>query len=280
MKGLKYCDLHIHSSFSDGKLTPEEIVDKATEKGVKCISITDHDNIDSQYICRNYYRELVIVPGIELSTEINGIEIHILGYFIDIDNENLIKAVEDLKRARVDRAIRIVSKLKSLGIDVDLDNIIKNGGETVGRAHIANEIVSTGYESNYKSAFNKYLIQGKPAYEKGKKLTYKEALKLVNDSGGIAVLAHPGKIYRRFEVEKIIKELKYYGLSGIEVYHSSHSPSQTNLFYNLSKKYKLLITGGSDFHCDKSECGIGSEGISEELFNKLIRIYNEKKGRN
>lgn len=272
---MKFCDLHIHSSFSDGKLTPEEIVSTARSKGVKCISITDHDTLDAQYITNNKYEDLSVIPGIELSTEVNGIEIHILGYFIDIKNENLNKVLSELKFYRKERAKSIVSKLNKMGIDIDISEVLKNGKETVGRANIALEIVKKGYECNYKSAFNKYLVQGKPAYEKGKKLTYKEAIKLIQNSNGIAVLAHPGKIYKAREVESIIKELRCYGLKGIEVYHNSHTKEQINKFYNLSKKYKMVITGGSDFHCCLSECEIGSEGIDSELYEKFIGAKNK-----
>ncbi|GAA0068844.1 PHP domain-containing protein [Clostridium sardiniense] len=267
---MKYADLHIHSTFSDGKLTPEQILEDALKKGIKYISITDHDTIDSQYITKKSNNGVIAIPGIELSSEIDDFEIHILGYFIDVDDIKLNEIVNSLKEARVSRVKLIVEKLKNEGINLNLEDIIK-GNSSIGRAHIANEIVRCGYEENFKSAFSKYLLKGKPAYVRGKKLTYKEALKAINDSKGIAVLAHPGKIYRSMAIEKIIKELKCYGLKGIEVYHPSHTKEQINLLYNLSKKYKLLIAGGSDFHDESNrEMSIGSEGINEALLNKLI----------
>ncbi|MBM7833629.1 PHP domain-containing protein [Clostridium sardiniense] len=267
---MKYADLHIHSTFSDGKLTPEQILEDALKKGIKYISITDHDTIDSQYITKKSNNGVIVIPGIELSSEIDDFEIHILGYFIDVDDIKLNEIVKSLKEARVSRVKLIVKKLKDEGINLDLEDIIKDNS-SIGRAHIANEIVRCGYEENFKSAFSKYLLKGKPAYVRGRKLTYKEALKAINDSKGIAVLAHPGKIYRSMAIEKIIKELKCYGLKGIEVYHPSHTKEQINLLYNLSKKYKLLIAGGSDFHDESNrEMSIGSEGINEALLNKLI----------
>ena len=267
---MKYADLHIHSTFSDGNLTPEQILKEAEKKGIKYISITDHDSIDSQYITKKDNNDTVVIPGIELSSEIDEFEIHILGYFIDIENKNLNEIINKVKKARINTLKSIVEKLKNEDIILNIDEIIKDDF-SVGRAHIANEIVKEGYEKNYKSAFLKYLLKGKPAYVKGEKLSYKEALKVINDSNGIAVLAHPGKIYKSIAVEKIIRELKCYGLRGIEVYHPSHTKEQMNLFNNLSKKYKLLVTGGSDFHNDSNkDMKIGFQGINEKLLNILI----------
>ncbi|MBD7909879.1 MULTISPECIES: PHP domain-containing protein [Clostridium] len=270
---MKYADLHIHSSYSDGCLCPEEIVKMAKERGVKCISITDHDTIASQYIVKERKSELIVIPGIEFSTEYNDLEIHILGYRIDIENPKLSEAIYKLRDARIERAKDIINILKDKDIFIDIDDLIKDGDFSLGRGNIAKEMVKKGYVSNFKEAFTKYLMQGKIAYVQGKKQSYKEIIKLIEECGGIAVLAHPGKIYRSIEVEKIIKELKCYGLKGLEVYHPSHSKEQINYFYNLSKKYKLLITGGSDFHGVKNgDCSLGSQGISELLLDKIINI--------
>ncbi|MGL4849658.1 MAG: PHP domain-containing protein [Clostridium sp.] len=267
---MKYADLHIHSSYSDGKLTPEEIIKIAIDKGVKYISITDHDSIDSQYIIDKNIKDIEIISGIELSTEINELEIHMLGYFIDYKDEKLIARVDKIKEERIIRAKKICCKLNEIGIKLDVEKLILEH-QAIGRAHIANEIVNMGYEENFKVAFNKYLIKGKQAYEQGKKLSYKEAINLIKESGGIPVIAHPGKIYRSMDIEKIIKELKCYGLEGVEVYHPSHSKDKINFLYNICKKHKLLITGGSDFHdITENEIIIGTQGINEILLNKLI----------
>ncbi|MGL5648675.1 MAG: PHP domain-containing protein [Clostridium sp.] len=267
---MKYADLHIHSSYSDGKLTPEEIIKIAIDKGVKYISITDHDSIDSQYIIKEGKKDIEIISGIELSTEIDDLEIHMLGYFIDYTNENLISKINEIKEERIKRAKKICKKLEKINIKLDVEKLLLEN-PTIGRAHIANEIVTMGYEENFKAAFNKYLVKGKQAYEQGRKLTYKEAIKLIKSSGGIPIIAHPGKIYRSMDIEKIIKELKCYGLEGVEVYHPSHSKEQINFLYNICKKYKLMITGGSDFHnIIENDIIIGSQGINEMLLNKLL----------
>lgn len=273
---MKYADLHLHSTFSDGKLTPEQILEVSKNNGVKYISITDHDSIDSQYITRRNNDGINVIPGIEFSSEIYEFEIHILGYFIDIDNKNLNDVVNNLKKSRIKRAKSIIDKLRNEGIELNIDDIIKDN-LSIGRAHIANEIVKKGYEESFKGAFLKYLLKGKPAYVSGEKLNYKDSIRVIKEANGIAVLAHPGKIYKSMAVEKIIKELKCYGLNGIEVYHPSHSKEQVNLFYNLSKKYKLSITGGSDFHGGHNkEICIGYEGINENLLNKLINNKGNK----
>lgn len=274
---MKYADLHIHSNYSDGKLTPEEIINKARSLGVKGISITDHDSISSQLNIKKKYDDIDIISGIELSTEYNDLELHVLGYFIDIENEKLINTVNKLNKSRIEKVDEILSKLRKNNIYLTLDDLSIGVNTTIGRSHIANAMVNKGYFDNYKEAFVSFLIKGKPAYVRGYKLNYKDSIKLINDAGGIAVLAHPGRVYKGMIMESLIKDLKFYGLKGLEVYHPSHSREQINNFYNLSKKYKLFITGGSDYHgkgCNNEKL-IGSYGIDKDLLNKLIN-YNKK----
>lgn len=271
---MKYADLHIHSCYSDGTMTPEEIINSAQEKGVKFISITDHDTIASQYVTKNKWKDINIIPGIELSTEFQELEIHMLGYNLDIENEKLKEVVNKLNKCRINRIEEILFELKKHGIHLELEDLDIDLNCTVGRSHIANAMVEKGYFDNYKTAFISYLVKGKPAYVKGFKLNYKDALELIDTAGGIPVLAHPGQIYRGMGIEKVIKDLKCYGLKGIEVYHPSHTKDQTNYFYNLATKYKIAITGGSDYHGKGSlhDTGLGSYGINELLLNKIINI--------
>ena len=277
---MKYSDLHIHSNFSDGVYSPEEIIDYARRNNVKNISITDHDSIASQYIISKEHKDINIIPGIELSSEYNDIELHILGYFIDIKNNDLIKLLNELSKHRVKRVEEILFNLKKYDININIEDLELDYNATIGRSHVANAMVNKGYFDNYKSAFKSYLVKGKPGYVKGFKLNYRDALELINSSGGIAVLAHPGQIYRKIEVENILRELKCFGLKGMEVYHPSHSKDDINRFFNLSKKYKLCISGGSDFHGREllnNEPVIGSCGLDEEKFNKFINYINNIK---
>lgn len=269
---MKYADLHIHSSYSDGYFSPEQIVDLAIEQGIKYISITDHNTIKSQYIIEQNTSDIYIIPGIELSTEYKDMEIHILGYFIDINNRQLINVVNRLMESRLERTYEILKRLREINILIDMDDIAISKNQSIGRGNIANAIVEKGYAENFKEAFTNYLVQGKYAYVKGEKLGYKEALDIINGSGGLAVLAHPGKIYRDLELETIIRDLKCYGLKGLEVYHPSHTKKQLNTLYNLSRKYKLCITGGSDFHGSSVDSTLACQGINELLLEKIINF--------
>lgn len=275
---MKYADLHVHSSFSDGTLTPEELVMKAKRKGIKYIAITDHDSINAQYITKEKFEDIEVIPGIELSTDYYDLELHILGYFIDINNKELQSVVDRLNKGRVNRIEKILNKLEKNNVKIEIDEITLDPNSTIGRSHVANAMVKKGYFKTYKEAFTTYLMKGKPAYVKGDKLHYKETIEIINKAGGIAVLAHPGQIYRGMAIEQIIKELKYCGLRGIEVYHPSHTKDQIVNFYNLAIKHKLLITGGSDFHGKQSlhETGIGAFGINENLMNKIIKISSRR----
>ena len=265
---MKYADLHIHSSESDGSLEPKDIISMAKKENIKCISITDHDSISSQYDLED--KDIQVIPGIEFSSKYEESEIHILGYYIDIKNERLITTIKKLHNSRIERTKEIVLKLKEYNVNLDINELLLSS-PTMGRGNIAEMMMKKGYIANYKEAFTTYLAKGKSAYVEGEKLGYKEVIKLIVESGGIPVLAHPGKIYQNIGIEKMVVEFKSYGLKGIEVYHPSHSREQINCFYNLSKKHKLLITGGSDFHSlDKSKHSIGSYGIDEELLNKII----------
>ena len=276
---MKYADLHIHSSYSDGCKTPEEIIDSAIKNKIKYISLTDHDSISSQYVTRNSYDDLVIIPGIELSTEYNDMELHILGYFIDIENDDLKSLVNELNVQRIKRVEKILYNLKNYNINLKLDDLDIDHTSTVGRSHIANAMVKKGYFDNYKSAFRSYLVQGKPGYVKGFRLNYRECIDVINNCGGVPILAHPGQIYRKIEVENILRELRCFGLKGIEVYHPSHSQGDINKFFNLSRKYKLCVSGGSDYHgrhIGSDNLSIGSYGLNEECLNKFINIDKRK----
>lgn len=270
---MQYADLHIHSTYSDGLFTPEQIVDLAKEKGIKCISITDHDTIASQYITKEKIANIEIIPGVEFSTEYDDMEIHVLGYFIDINNPILIKNINSIQEKRRERAEKILKKLKDINIDINIQDIKSNNNTSFGRGNIGSAIAEKGYAKNYKEAFLRYLDKGKIAYVKGEKLNYKHVLKIIRESGGISVLAHPGKIYRKMSLEQLVKDFKCAGLNGIEVYHASHSSIQRNAFYNLALKHKLIITGGSDFHYSTSKnCIIGNYGIDENLLYKFKKL--------
>lgn len=279
---MLYADLHIHSNYSDGKLSPEEIVDLSIKRDIKCISITDHDNIDSQYIINNYAdnKYIKIISGLELSSQYENTEIHILCYFIDIENENLKQSLSKIKDTRQDRAKKIIRKLNEINISIDIEEINEQDyNRSIGRLHIAKLLVKKGYACNTKEAFQRYLMKNRPAFVERSKIGYKEALKLIADAKGIAVLAHPGEIYKNIFIEKVIKSLKIYGLKGIEVFHPSHSARVVNDYYNLAKKYSLQITGGSDCHgiSINGDYGLGTIGMNEALTYKFLDYAAKKR---
>lgn len=269
---MLFSDLHIHSTYSDGILAPTEIISVAEKKNIHCISITDHDTVESQYVLQDSCKfNGIIVPGVELSTEYRNREIHILGYFIDIYDSNLKIYLDKIKDSRIERAKSIIYKLKEVNIDIDFEDI--NYSACLGRPHIAKILVEKGFANNTKEAFQQYLIKGKPGYVDRYKISYKEALKLITASNGLAILAHPGEIYKGILIEDIIREFKVYGLGGIEVFHPSHSDRQVNDYYNLAKKYSMVITGGSDCHgiMIDNDLLIGTKGINENLTNKFLK---------
>lgn len=272
---MLYSDLHIHSNYSDGKLSPEKIVYLSQKRNIKCISITDHDSIDSQYIVKaKNLLNINIISGLELSSQYKGTEIHILGYFVDLNNKALKDRLSHVKQIRQERAQKIISKLNDLKIDINIEDIDKEDYDrSIGRLHIAKVLVNKGIAGNTKEAFQKYLMKNRPAFVERCKIDYKEAIKLILSAQGIPVLAHPGEIYRSIELENIVKDLKSYGLKGMEVFHPAHSAKIVNNCYNLAKKYSLVITGGSDCHGSivNGDYTLGTIGINEALTYRFFK---------
>lgn len=239
-------DLHVHTNFSDGKFTPSKVVDLAIERNLDGIAITDHDTISAIEEAIEYNKKLKIIPGIELGTIYNNEEVHILGYFIDYKSKKLLKSLDELKKNRIHRGMEIIKKLQALDIKIsqkEVQAISKD--DFVGRVHIARVLVNKKYVSSISEAFDKYLNIGRPAYVLRKTLTIKESIDLINESNGIAVIAHPGLLK---EKNKIINYCIENGIQGIECIHSKHSKEDTGLFIAIANKNHLLITGGSDCH--------------------------------
>lgn len=240
-------DLHIHTTSSDGMLSPEEVVKWAVYKKLSAIGITDHDTIKGIQPAIDYSinYKIEIVPGIELSTEYNEEEIHILGYYIDYKKDWLQQKLNEIYESRYNRAIKIIDKLSDLGIQITLEqvkNIAESG--TIGRPHIARAMQEKGYIDNMKDAFKKYIGKGCPAYVERYKITCEEAIDMIKALGGVPVLAHPGLISSKVNLNKILD----IGIEGIEVYHSKHDDETIRNTYKLAVDRKLLITGGSDCH--------------------------------
>jgi 3',5'-nucleoside bisphosphate phosphatase len=244
-------DLHVHTNYSDGLYSPKEIIQKAKEAGIDIISISDHDNIAAINDAIEYGKEygVEVIPGVEMSSDIEDKEIHILAYFFELNNKELERYLTFFREERLKRAVRIVNRLNEIGFSITIDDVLaKAKNSAVGRPHIAQAMLERGLISSYYEAFNKYIGNGCPAYEKKVHLSPQSAFKIINDAGGLSFIAHPGNM-----PESLLKELINAGVDGIEVIHPSHSAQQTKFYRGIVNEYFLLESGGSDFHGGKRE---------------------------
>jgi 3',5'-nucleoside bisphosphate phosphatase len=268
-------DLHIHSTASDGKLTPEAIIAKAVELRLKVISLTDHDSIAGivpAMKAAKAFPGLTFIPGVEISTDLADGEAHILGYFIDYTDPGLEKALEKFRNSRLGRGRGMVEKLKTLGIDIDWARVQEIAGDgAIGRPHIARAMLEKGYITTFKEAFDKYIGHGGPAYVEREKMTPEEAVALIVRSKGLPVLAHPFTVP---DPEAMVINLKTAGLVGIETYYKDNTPEQTQATLRLAEKYGLIATGGTDYHGinDSREVMLGGVDVPLEAAQKLISL--------
>jgi len=248
---MEVADLHIHSTASDGLLSPAEVVEWGVKRKLKAISLTDHDNISGieLAVSRSKGEDIEIVPGIELSTDYYGIEVHMLGYFIDYKSFQLNSFLTELQINRAERAEKMVKKLNSMGCKINYRDVLNRAKDesSIGRPHIARVLVENGYSKSLEEAFEKYIGFGKPAYVERYKITPFEAVELILSWKGVPSIAHPGLI-KNTNREVLIKELKKLGLRGIEAYHTKHDAEQTKYFQRLAGELDLIPTGGTDCH--------------------------------
>lgn len=240
-------DLHIHSTASDGRLTPYEIYEQAKLANLSFIAITDHDTIEGVLEFQSLPTSGInIIPGVEFNTDIPGYEVHILGYGIDIHNSQLINQLDKLAQDRTLRARKMVDKLTSLGFPIDYGHVLQIAGNSkaIGRPHIAKALIEKNYFASMEEVFTTLLDCNGPAYVPHYKLTPEEAIQLVQTAGGTAILAHPGLIGNDEVVFKLIQN----GLDGLEIYHPKHTQPQTEAYRALACTHNLKISGGSDFH--------------------------------
>jgi len=270
----KVADLHIHTHLSDGTFSPEKVVKYSKEKGLSAIAITDHDSCSgiAPAIKAGEALGLEIIPGVELSAELDGEEVHILGYFVDWKNPRFIKKLEEISKIRKDRAKKILKKLKTYGIDISEEEFFKfSGPGSVGRLHIAQFLSKKGHIFSIEEAFRNYIGNHGSCYVKKFKLSPKEAIAMIKKVGGVAILAHPKTIYIKDKsLDDIVKLLVKDGIQGIEVYYYSHTASDENKLKELAERYNLLISGGSDCHgLGKKDVLIGRVKIPYELVEKI-----------
>ena len=282
-----YIDLHIHTTESDGSLTPSQVVHYAKEKGLKAIAITDHDTIhgNEEAIKEGISEGVEVIPGVEISVDYSPGTMHMLGYFITTEDPILNEKLTLLQDSRADRNPRIIEKLNKLGLSLTYDEVVQvSGGGQVGRPHMAQVLMEKGYIKSIKEAFDKYLGKGAPAYLDKFRLGAEEAIAMITNAGGIPVLAHPSTLYCKSsdELDALVKKLVNQGLQGLEVYYSEHDERKTSSYKLLAKRYNLAITGGSDFHGKNIKgidlgTGRGKLKIPYTVLENLKTIREEKR---
>lgn len=270
-------DLHMHTNYSDGKLSPIQLIDLSKKSGITIISITDHDNVNGIEEAINYGNDLGIqvIPGVEISADIDDQEVHILGYFMDFRNKKFLDFLSASRKLRLKRNEKIVEKLNTMGSSINFDSIkIKAGVNTsIGRPHIAMELNEEGFVNSYYDAFIKYIGDGKPAFVKKPNPKSSEVINIISESGGLSFIAHPGRLVRDEMLLRLIQE----GLDGIEVIHPSHTKEDIEYFSKTAAECFLLTSGGSDFHGGIKNDGknFGKYFVSmNEVINMKRRLFN------
>jgi predicted metal-dependent phosphoesterase TrpH len=262
-------DLHTHTTASDGTLSPAELVALAGKVGVGILAVADHDTTDSvdPVMTLGGQDGIEVIPAVELNTDIENGEVHVLGYFIDHHQPWLQEFLTMLRNGRANRAAKMVEKLNALGIKIDYAKVRGYAQGSVGRPHVARALVETGAVRSLEEAFDKYIGRQGPAYVERMRVTPADAVRTIARAGGIPVLAHPGW----GAPDELIPELIDAGLEGIEVYYPDHTPAMTMRYMKLAQQYSLLMTGGTDFHgtAVASKAPLGSQYVPVEVVEKL-----------
>lgn len=280
---MKPTDLHVHTNFSDGTFTPEEVVRLADSKGLSCIAICDHDCVDGITPCMEYAKPLSmeIIPGVELTVIHKAKEIHILGYFIAWKEKWFTDLMKRVQRERVARIDKMIEKLKSFNIEVEKKTVMDLAGNkgSVGRLHMARALAETGAISSVQEAFDKYIGDDKPCYVEDIGFGAKEAVDIIKKAKGVPVLAHPKTIRDDSMVEEFVR----YGIRGMEIFHSDHRSSDSKKYEEIAKRHGLLMTGGSDCHgFGKKRILLGSVKMPYTIVDELkkealaIRSHGKK----
>lgn len=272
-------DLHVHTNYSDGTDSPGEIVAKAKAIGLVALAITDHDTLEGieLAIAAGKHHNIEIIPGIELGSFHQGQEVHILGYFVDTNNQEFLAKLSSIRNEREQRMEKMIKKLDGLGITVYLDRVRSISGEgSMGRPHLAAALVETSIVKNISEAFDLYLGHGRPAYVPRARLTPQEAIRMILSSGGIAVLAHPGLL----ECQPPLEDLITAGIAGLEAFHPAHNWELASYYERLASKNGLIATGGSDYHGlgNNNENSLGSVTVSYRVIEALKakkRVYED-----
>ena len=273
-------DMHIHTLESDGTYTPEEIILRAMKNNVIALAITDHDTVAGvkagKAVAERYGMEFI--EGIEISCNEENLEVHVLGYYLNLEDEVFLRELAELEEAREKRNRKIIEKFEKIGIIIDIEELKRFApGNIISRLHFANYLLEKGIVTNKNEAFTKYLGRTGLAYVPKENFSPERAVKMIKANGGFASLAHPKLITLNDEIlNDLIVRLKECGLDALESQYSSFSKAEKQKFRKLAKKYGLLITGGSDFHGDNREgVDIGDAGLEYSQFERIKRFLNK-----
>ncbi|WP_063565594.1 PHP domain-containing protein [Paenibacillus sp. O199] len=272
------CDLHTHSQASDGMQPPAENVKLAKQRGLSAVALTDHDTVAGVAEAQRAGREygIDVVAGVEISTRASGKDIHVLGYYVNTEEEKFLERLRGLREAREERNHLIIAKLQELGLEISWQEVIDGLGrplepdESIGRPHMADVLVRKGYAADMRDAFNRYLAEGQPGYVSVPRVAPEDACQWIKDAGGAAVIAHPG-LYRDDElVRRILVDAHP---DGIEVVHSDHGPEEERRYAELAREFGLIQTGGSDYHGVRQGVvfhgDLGSKTVTIDVLDKL-----------
>ena len=264
-----FADLHLHTNFSDGTYTPEELAGHAGRLGFKAVALTDHDTMEG---CERMATAcqaggIEFVPAAELTTEHGGHELHMLGYFLDAKNPKLSKDLAQFQSVRRQRIVEMVERLNALNIPIQVEAVFTLAScHSPGRPHVARTLVQGGWCASLDEAFERFLKKGKPAWVPKFKISATDAIALIHQAGGLAVMAHPGLNH----TDEIIPDLVAAGMDGIECFHSKHSTSMTQRYLEIADNHRLLVTGGSDCHgMSKGKPLIGGIKVPYECVERL-----------
>lgn len=274
-----YVDLHLHTTASDGVLTPTQLVTVGGQRKMKIMAITDHDTTNGlaeAFSTAENFPGLNIIPGIELSTDIPGNEVHILGYFIDYSNAEFQAKLAEFRDARVGRGKRMVEKLQQMGMNISWERVQELAQGAVGRPHVAQALLEAGYISEIKEAFENYIGRNGPAYAERYKMRPGEAVEFIKSYGGVAVMAHPFDVMAN--LEPILDELQGAGLVGMEVHYQGYSPELVAELAGIANRRGLLPCGGSDYHGmgSRMEIGVGEVDVPIESAQKLTTLAGKE----
>ena len=270
-------DLHTHTTYSDGAFSPKELLDLAKIKQLSAVGITDHDSVNGIDEAIHYGKKIGIevIPGVEISTDVEETEVHILGYFIDHKDKELNKVLKFFRDERLERGKRIIKKLNNIGLEITLSDVLEfSESAPICRPHIAKAMLKKGHVKNFIQAFQKYIGDGGPASERKIHVSAQSALKIINDAGGLSFIAHPGKMK-----ESILQNLIHLGVDGIEAIHPSHKKYQQKFYKGIVNQYCLLESGGSDFHggMRSDETNLGKYYVSASVLDGIKKSLRTKK---